>query len=168
MGTEFLKPGARELIRKILIVEEDWCNHAYPDPLTQGEPWTVGVGCTGPGINKNTYWTNDEVELNLQKKMDEAITDVQNRFSWVQLLTDARQAVIICMCYQMGINRLAKFIDTLGYVRRGYYEQAGNAMEQSKWARQTPLRAARMVELMVKGVLTDGLRSYYSRHRPGE
>lgn len=161
--TEFLKPGTRELIRKILIVEEDWCNHAYPDPLTQGEPYTCGVGCTGPGINKDTYWTNDEVELNLQRMMDIAITDVANRFSWVQLLTEARQAVIICMAYQMGINRLAKFIDTLGYVRRGYYEQAGNAMEHSKWARQTPLRAARMVELMVKGEMTNVLRSYYSR-----
>jgi lysozyme len=34
--------------------------HAYPDPKTGSEPWTVGWGSTGPDIGANTVFTQSQ------------------------------------------------------------------------------------------------------------
>lgn len=40
------------------IRRDEGCEpHAYPDPLSGGDPWTIGYGCTGPGIGPGTIWT---------------------------------------------------------------------------------------------------------------
>lgn len=156
-------PTVKELCHSILIVEEGWENKAYPDPLTQGDPWTIGVGHTGPEVVQGLRWNDMQIETAFQIDLDEAINDSLRKWPWLTLMSPARQAVLICMCFQMGDGRLAKFADTLAFMRRGLYESASNSMEDSKWARQTPLRAARMVELMQKGEMTNVLRSYYRR-----
>jgi lysozyme len=51
----------------------------------------------------------------------------------------------------MGTEGLLKFVNTLAYVRYGKYEEAAEGMLASKWARQTPERAARMAEQMRSG-----------------
>lgn len=39
---------------------------AYPDPGSGGEPWTIGVGATGPGIVKGTVWTQKQADDRLR------------------------------------------------------------------------------------------------------
>jgi lysozyme len=43
---------------------------AYPDPATGGKPWTVGYGCTGPGIGPDTVWTQEEAEKQLLHRLE--------------------------------------------------------------------------------------------------
>lgn len=38
---------------------------AYPDPKTGGDPWTIGVGATGPGIVRGTVWTKAQADARL-------------------------------------------------------------------------------------------------------
>lgn len=38
---------------------------AYPDPGSGGDPWTIGVGATGPGIKKGVVWTQAQADERL-------------------------------------------------------------------------------------------------------
>jgi GH24 family phage-related lysozyme (muramidase) len=39
---------------------------AYPDPGTGAEPWTIGWGATGKGIERSTVWTQAECDARLE------------------------------------------------------------------------------------------------------
>lgn len=39
---------------------------AYPDPGTGAEPWTIGWGATGMGIQRGTVWTQAECDARLE------------------------------------------------------------------------------------------------------
>ncbi len=49
---------------------------AYPDPGTGSEPWTIGWGATGKGLNGNarigpgTVWTQEECNERLEKDLE--------------------------------------------------------------------------------------------------
>jgi lysozyme len=56
---------------------------AYPDPATKGDPWTIGVGHTGPEVHRGLVWTEQQV--------DEALDADLRRFEdAVESLTSAR------------------------------------------------------------------------------
>jgi lysozyme len=44
--------------------------HAYPDPATGGEPWTIGYGATGPSIRPGAVWTREQAEADLRGRVD--------------------------------------------------------------------------------------------------
>ena len=55
------------------------------------------------------------------------------------------------MSFQMGVNGLKAFKNTLSSVANGLYEKAAAQMLDSLWATQTPERAKRLSEQMSKG-----------------
>lgn len=42
---------------------------AYPDPGTGAEPWTIGWGATGKGIQSDTIWTQAECDARLERDL---------------------------------------------------------------------------------------------------
>lgn len=42
---------------------------AYPDPVSGGEPWTIGWGATGPDITEGTVWTLAQAEQDLKDRL---------------------------------------------------------------------------------------------------
>lgn len=58
VGNFQLDQACIELIKKF----ESCRLEAYPDPGSGDEPWTVGWGSTGPGINKDSKWTQEECD----------------------------------------------------------------------------------------------------------
>ena len=52
------------------------------------------------------------------------------------------------MAYQMGIDGLAGFKNTLKNIAAGRWNDAATGMLDSKWAKQTPNRARRHAEQM--------------------
>ena len=41
---------------------------AYPDPgSTDGTPWTIGWGATGPGIKSGLIWTQDQCDARFER-----------------------------------------------------------------------------------------------------
>lgn len=42
---------------------------AYPDPGTNGDPWTIGWGATGPGIKKGVVWTKAQCDARFEEDM---------------------------------------------------------------------------------------------------
>ena len=138
-------------LRNQLISFEDWRLRAYPDPLTGGEPWTIGVGHCGPEVCQGTVWTGAQVGATLDKDIAEKTAQCRAEFPWFDSLNEPRQAVLVGMCFQMGITGLKKFTNTLAAVRDGHYEHAANGMKNSLWAQQTPMRAHRLADQMALG-----------------
>ena len=85
------------------------------------------------------------------------IAPTQARIPGFETLNEPRQAVLIGMCFQMGIGSAAPprgllgFQHTLGLIRQGNFAEAAKGMRSSNWAHQTPKRAIRLAQQMESG-----------------
>ncbi len=68
---------------------------------------------------------------------------------WFTKLSPLRQVVILSMAYQMGRRGLLGFKQMIKCIEEDDYYQAGKAMLDSRWARQTPKRAEESAVMMV-------------------
>lgn len=136
-----------EKLRKMLEADEGRVAHAYQDHLGF---WTIGVGrlidkAKGGGLS------NDEIDYLLNNDIQKCLAGIRGALPWFDTLNEARQAVLVAMAFQMGLNGLLGFRNTLAAVRDGRFEHAAELMLQSKWATQTPKRAQRMAHQMRTG-----------------
>lgn len=127
--------------------EEGSIPHAYQDHLGY---WTIGVGRLiderkGGGLSP------DEVDYLLNNDVEKFTREVRAALPWFDKLNEPRQAVLIGMAFQMGTLGLLAFTFTLAHVCAERYDEAAAAMLKSKWAQQTPKRAARMAKQMETG-----------------
>jgi lysozyme len=141
-------------VREQLIGMEGWYRKAYPDPLTGGVPWTIGVGHTGLEVHMGLEWTDEQISAALDDDIAEAKRDVRLLCAWFenwQLECLPRRAVLINMAFQLGRPRLALFKGVLAAARDEHFNDAAHHMRDSLWARQTPKRAARLARQMETG-----------------
>ncbi len=121
--------------------------HAYPDHLGF---LTIGVGRLidqrrGGGISaaEADYLLNNDVQ-----RVDQAL---RSSLPWFAALDEVRQAALINMGFQLGVSGLLEFKRMLASVRDGrYFDAEQNALD-SKWAKQTPLRARRVARQIATG-----------------
>lgn len=136
-----------ELIRQ-LRGDEGCSRQAYQDHLGF---WTIGVGRLVDARKPGSGLRDIEIDFLLNNDVDDRISSLMKVLPWFQDLDDARQGVLVNMAFQMGIEGLLGFINTLKAVREGRYEAAAQGMLNSKWATQTPNRAKRLAEQMRTG-----------------
>ena len=121
---------------------------AYQDHLGY---WTIGIGRLidsrrGGGIS------TDESTMLLRNDIARIRVELLQRLPWFVHLDPVRQGVLMNMTFQMGINGVMAFQDTLAKVQASDYAAAADRMLQSKWATQTPERANRLAKQMRDGV----------------
>lgn len=137
------------LARHILALEEGWRESPYY--CTKGYP-TVGygflIGEKGAPLPK----------FKLPREAGDAWLDaliVQLRaqvLPRIMCLNEPRQAVIISMCYQLGVNGCLAFKNMWSAIERGDWVEAGSQMQDSKWWREdTRERADRHIRVMIRG-----------------
>lgn len=136
-----------ELVRQ-LKGDEGVIPHAYQDHLGY---WTIGVGRL-IDKRKGGHLRPDEITYLLNNDIDDRIEALTRRLPWFQNLDDARKGVLLNMSFQLGVDGLLGFKNTLKLIEEGKYENAAHAMLQSLWAKQTPERAKRMSEQMRSGL----------------
>jgi lysozyme len=137
----------KQEITRQLRGDEAVVPHAYQDHLGY---WTIGVGRLidkrkGGGLRPH------EIDYLLRNDIDERIEELTRRLPWFQDLDDARRGVLLNMSFQMGVDGLLGFKNTLAMVKAGDYEGAAQGMLNSLWAKQTPDRAKRMSDQMRTG-----------------
>jgi lysozyme len=66
-----------------------------------------------------------------------------------------RRAVLISMAYQMGVHGLLKFKKMLSAILHENWREAAKEGLDSRWAKQTPSRANRHMEVMRTGELSE-------------
>lgn len=138
-------------LRDQLIDFEGFKTEAYPDPLTGGAPWTIGVGHTGPEVHQGLVWTPQQVNAALDADISEKTLQCIASFPWFGRLNEPRQAVLIGMCFQLGMKGLLGFKNTLAAVRDERWANAAEGMRQSLWGKQTPKRVNRLAHQMEVG-----------------
>jgi lysozyme len=83
--------------------------------------------------------------------VDTRIKALEAAFPWFKGMDEARKGVLVNMSFQMGVEGLKAFKNTLASVANGLYEKAAAQMLESLWASQTPERAKRLSEQMLTG-----------------
>lgn len=113
---------------------------------------TVGKLSIGYGRNLDANGISKaEAEILLANDIADAIDDVTYRLPFVERLNEVRQDVLFEMCFNLGIQKLMGFSNTLRYVEAHEYEKAAENMLKSKWATQVKGRAKRLAEMMRTG-----------------
>lgn len=121
---------------------------AYQDSLGF---WTIGVGRLVDKRKPGSGLRPDEISYLLNNDIDDRINALTKRLPWFQNLDDARRGVLLNMSFQLGVEGLLAFVNTLKLVQSGKYVEAADAMLKSKWATQTPNRAKRLADQMRSG-----------------
>lgn len=153
---------------KDLSRQEGWREFAYPDPLsklfreyprlkwgfrpareiappgirwTDGEPWTVGYGFT-QGVTPDSRQSQITSERYLESKV--AAMDVTLARVLPALYPNASlvtKGVLINMAFNMGVQGLLGFKNTLAYMKAENWKAAAAGMRKSLWAKQVGRRA---------------------------
>ena len=120
--------------------------------------WTIGIGRLVDARKPGAGLRPKEMDYLLTNDIEDRVQQLTARLPWFIKLDEARQGVLLNMSFQLGVDGLLAFKNTLELVRLGKYTEAADAMLQSKWAGQTPERAKR---------LSDQLRDGQWRYAPG-
>lgn len=139
-------------IEKLLRFEEGfradpyYCSEKYP---------TIGIGWKIGGKNQpleDFKWMQISREAALAQCKSEANDLAMNLHCVIecwQELSEARQAVLISMAYQMGIGGLMKFKKMIAAIEAGDFVEASQQGMNSLWANQTYARANRHMRMML-------------------
>lgn len=134
-------------ITKQLRRDEGVVEHAYQDHLGW---WTIGVGRL-IDKRKGGRLTDDEINYLLANDIAEKERELEASVSFYKGLDEARKGVLLNMAFNLGVQGLLGFRNTLKLIETGKYEEASKEMLKSKWARQVGDRAARLSKQMLTG-----------------
>jgi lysozyme len=113
---------------------------------TEGK-MTIGIGRNLDDIGVDPEEARYMCRKDIQRAESGLTTVIPN---W-RGLSDARQRVLINMCFNMGPTRLAGFKNMVSAVKTDNFEDAAKEMLDSKWAKQVGARAERLAEMMRRG-----------------
>ncbi len=128
--------------------EEGEVLYVYQDSMGY---WTIGVGILvdkrkGGGLRP------EESSFILGNRIKIITAAIYRALPWSSNLDEPRLAVLIEMAFQMGMDGLLGFKNTLKLIESRDYKSAGDGLLNSLWARQTPARAQRMAKQMETGI----------------
>jgi len=110
---------------------------------------TVGKLSIGVGRNLDDVGISEaEAMVLLDNDINRTVSDLDARLMWWRQMDDTRQNVLVNMCFNMGIEGLLTFHNTLAAMQQGRYADAADGMASSQWARQVGARADRLVAIM--------------------
>ena len=108
---------------------------------------TEGYDTIGYGFAiKDLVLDKDVADLILMKKLHKLLQRIVIAFPWFKDINDTAKAVIVNMCYQLGLSGFSKFKKTIYLLETEQYEEASVEMLDSLWAKQTPNRAKELSE----------------------
>jgi lysozyme len=125
---------------ELIKVSEGFVPHAYPDPASGGDPWTIAYGHT-VGVRPGDTCTPAQGDVWLREDSEE---DEHIIAQWVTApLTQGQYDALVSFLYNIGPG-IAGVHDGLVWLRSGYHstllrklnasDYAGAAAEFPKWA----------------------------------
>jgi lysozyme len=123
--------------------------YAYPDTRSY---LTIGVGrCVDKRV-KGAGLRPDEITYLLHNDIDDRINALMKALPWFQNLDDARQGALLNLSFELGVEGLLEFKQTLGAIQGARYDEAAFDLLQSKYAQEVPARAKRISEQLRTGL----------------
>jgi lysozyme len=138
-------------IKAMLIAQEG------PGPMKDGRffPYvdTVGKRTIGFGHNLDDKGMPADVAMMLlHTDIADALDDVRHCCSCYDTLTRPRQLVMVSLAFNLGRERLNKFVRFLGAVHRVDWDEAADELLDSKAATQAPARYGQLAKMMRENV----------------
>lgn len=144
-------PDLKEMTVRMLKLHEGVRLKPYTD--------TVGKLTIGCGRNLDDKGiTEEEADYLLSNDISAAWLSLVSRLEFFSRLDTVRQAVLLDMAVNLGVDGLLKFRKTLGLVEGARYAEAAVEMLDSQWARQVGTRAERLSRMMRSGEWPGELR----------
>jgi lysozyme len=115
--------------------------------------WTIGYGhnLEAHGETVPVSITLEQAERYLDQDIASAEANCRKQFPFFSTLDEVRQAVLIDMCFNLGLRGLTGFKNTLAAIALGNYSSAAVRMIDSQWAKQVKGRAKRLADMMAYG-----------------
>jgi lysozyme len=130
-----------------LIEDENEVLCAYTD--SEGYI-TIGVGIL---IDKRRGGciTQEESRYLLANRIKSKTDELLTKAPWVKNLSPARLDALLNMAFQMGVEGLLGFKNSLALLQQEKFNECGANMRMSKWHSQTPARSERVIKQLVTG-----------------
>jgi len=117
----------------------------------QGHP-TIGVGRL---LTSARGLSTIEIEMLLENDIEVVVDELNRNAPWWNELNEARQAVMVNLCFNLGWPRLSLFENMLDAAEKGNWDRASDELMDSKWFRQVGLRGLELVEQLRTGAWQD-------------
>ena len=92
--------------------------------------------------------SEERVEELFAKDIAWTISDCQKLLPDFDMLPEEVRLIVANMCFNLGINRLGRFLKLLDAIENRSWQLAADEMYDSKWARQLPARSGRLIARM--------------------
>lgn len=135
-GLDWGYKPARELLALVKDMDED-----------DGRPWTVGFGDTH-GVSPDSVAPRQQAERRLEQHIMSKDAQIASVLPWYKDASFVTRTVLLNMAFNMGVQGLLGFTNTLRFVKNKDYERAAHNMTLSLWYRQVGNRAKELVERM--------------------
>lgn len=142
-------------LAELISGEEGFKTFVYDD--ANGQPIVPGYTVKGhPTIGYGRCLdrkgiTEPEAAFLRQADILNAKTLASANFPWFNGLAEARQAVIISMIFNMGLEGVQKFTGMVQAITWGDFPTAASEMLDSLWAKQVPERSQQLAQMMISG-----------------
>lgn len=136
-------------MRRELEEDEARVPHVYQDHLGY---FTIGVGrLVDP--RKGGRLRDDEIDYLLNNDIAERVAALEARVPAWQAVKDdpARARALVNMAFQLGVDGLLGFKNSLALIEHQAWAEAGRNLRKSKWYKQTPKRAERVIRAIETG-----------------
>ena len=110
---------------------------------------TIGYGhlVVEDGFIPGIQYSKKELEEVFNKDFEIAVQSANKLVENFNIDDDAF-GVVVEMCFQLGINRVSKFVKFLDALKNQDYARAANEMLLSKWHEQTPERCQELSNII--------------------
>lgn len=125
------------------------------DEGVRSHPYMDTVGKLTIGVGRNlddVGLSDDEIDYLLANDIKRASKGLLKALPWVSSLDPVRRRVLVNMAFNLGVQGLLGFKNTLRMIEHGNYEGAAEGMLNSKWARQVGKRSLRLAKAMRTGI----------------
>lgn len=141
-----MNDNLKEKSRNLVMKHEGFKPHVYK--------CSKGFLTVGYGFNLENGWLPKSVaDLWLNIKLENIESELSRRIDFWSKLNEARQAVLIDMAYNIGVEGIFKFKKMLCYLDLNDYEMASKEMVNSDWFREVPNRVSELQKIMLTGEL---------------
>jgi lysozyme len=149
-------------LTKSIKGHEGFREYPYIDSLRKNNPEKYGIPAKDMKIIEKhfdklkvtfgygfTFITKEEATLVLNRRIKNVKKDLITKLEWVAEQPQEIQNVLVEMAYQMGVNGLLKFKNTLKYCEARDYKNMAMEMLNSHWAKiDTPARAKELSDIV--------------------
>ena len=143
---------------KLLVLDEGFEQFAYNDAT--GKPVNLPTGKLTIGIGRNIEQkgiTRQEAEYLASNDIDYFFGHLADKLVWFELLDEVRQAALLDMAFNLGIEGLLGFERTLSYLKAEQYDMAAQEILASRWVDQVTNRAYRIAGMIKTGTWPAGI-----------